>query len=111
MSRILVIDDQAPVRKVIVRMLTTAGHLVSAAPDGPAGHDLWRETGADLVLTDVQMPQMSGVEGIRELRADAPALPVIVMSGNERDSAMVRDAEQLGPVGILRKPFSWEELM
>jgi CheY-like chemotaxis protein len=113
MPRILVIDDEAAVRKVIVRMLTGAGHEVSAAPDGPAALRLWREAGADLVLTDVHMPEMSGIEVIRELRTEAPALPVIAMSGSgtSRDLELLRSAQLLGAVAVLGKPFSWDELM
>jgi len=113
MPKILVIDDEAAVRKVIVRMLTSAGHEVNAAPDGFEGLRVWRELGADLVITDVHMPEMSGVQVIRELRAAAPALPVIAMSGsgNSGDLALLRAAELLGVVGVLGKPFSWDELM
>jgi len=108
-----VIDDEAAVRKVIVRMLTSAGHEVNAAPDGFEGLRVWRELGADLVITDVHMPEMNGVQVIRELRAAAPALPVIAMSGsgNSGDLALLRAAELLGVVGVLGKPFSWDELM
>jgi CheY-like chemotaxis protein len=113
MSRILVIDDEAAVRKVIVRMLTSAGHEVTAAPDGAAGLRLWRETGADLVLTDLHMPEMNGVEVIRALRAAAPALPVIAMSGTGTtpEADLLQAVQQLGSIGVLGKPFSWEELL
>jgi CheY-like chemotaxis protein len=113
MPKILVIDDEAAVRKVLVRMLTTAGHEVNAAGGGEAGLRLWREVGADLVLTDVHMPEINGVDVIRELRAHAPALPVIAMSGsgNSRDLELLRAAQLAGAVGVLGKPFSWDELM
>jgi CheY-like chemotaxis protein len=113
MPRILVIDDEAAVRKVIVRMLTSAGHEVSAAPDGAAGLRLWHEAGADLVLTDLHMPEMNGVEVIRALRAAAPTLPVIAMSGTgaSREEDLFQAVQQLGSVGILGKPFSWDELV
>jgi CheY-like chemotaxis protein len=113
MLRILVIDDEAGVRKVLVRMLTSAGHEVTAAPDGAEGLRVWREAGTDLVITDVHMPELDGVQVIRELRAKAPALPVIAMSGsgNSRDLDRLRAAELMGAVGVLGKPFSWDELM
>jgi len=113
MPKILVIDDEAAVRKVMVRMLTSAGHEVTAAPDGVEGLRVWRELGADLVITDVHMPEMDGVQVIRELRATSPALPVIAMSGSgsARDLELLRAAELVGAVGLLGKPFSWDELM
>jgi CheY-like chemotaxis protein len=113
MPRILVIDDEAAVRKVIVRMLTSAGHEVSAAPDGAAGLRLWGEVGADLVLTDLHMPEMNGLEVIRALRAVAPTLPVIAMSGTAatQEADLLQAVQQLGSVGVLGKPFSWDELV
>jgi CheY-like chemotaxis protein len=112
MPRILVIDDEAAVRKVIVRMLTSAGHEVSAAPDGAAGLRLWREAGADLVMTDLHMPEMNGLEVIRALRAAAPTLPVIAMSGTgAAREDLTQAVRQLGSVGILGKPFSWDDLV
>ncbi len=112
MPRILVIDDEVAVRKVIVRMLTSAGHEVSAAPDGAAGLRLWREAGADLVLTDLHMPEMNGLEVIRALRAAEPTLPVVAMSGTgAAREDLTQAVQQLGSVGILGKPFSWDELI
>jgi len=112
MPRILVIDDEVAVRKVIVRMLTSAGHEVSAAPDGAAGLRLWREAGADLVLTDLHMPEMNGLEVIRALRAAAPTLPVVAMSGTgAAREDLIQAVRQFGSVGILGKPFSWDELV
>jgi DNA-binding response OmpR family regulator len=94
-------------------MLTSAGHEVSAAPDGAAGLRLWRETGADLVLTDLHMPQMNGLEVIRALRAAAPTLPVVAMSGTgaTREEDLIQSVRQFGSVGVLGKPFSWDELV
>jgi len=108
-----VIDDEPAVRKVLVRMLTSAGHEVNAAPSGPEGLRLWREAGADLVITDVHMPEMDGVQLIREPRAAAPALPVIAMSGSSSsgDIDLLHTAQLLGAVGVLGKPFSWDDLM
>jgi len=112
MPRILVIDDEVAVRKVIVRMLTSAGHEVTAAPDGAAGLRLWREAGADLVLTDLHMPEMNGLEVIRALRAAEPTLPVVAMSGTgAAREDLTQAVQQLGSVGILGKPFSWDELI
>jgi len=112
MPRILVIDDEVAVRKVIVRMLTSAGHEVSAAPDGAAGLRLWREAGADLVLTDLHMPEMNGLEVIRALRAAELTLPVVAMSGTgAAREDLTQAVQQLGSVGILGKPFSWDELI
>ncbi len=94
-------------------MLTRAGHAVYEAGNGAEGLRLWRERGADLVLTDMQMPEMNGIEVILHLRASTPALPVIAMSGGDRsgDVEALRDAKLLGAVGLLAKPFSTETVI
>src|SRR6266498_945658 len=81
-------------------------------PDGAAGLRLWREAGADLVLTDLHMPEMNGLEVIRALRAAELTLPVVAMSGTgAAREDLTQAVQQLGSVGILGKPFSWDELI
>ena len=82
-----------------------------AAPGGPDG-PLRREEGAGLVLTDIRMPEMSGIDVIHRLRAEAPRLPVIVMSGGDRssDRDLLGMVGLLGTVGLLPKPFTLDEL-
>lgn len=113
MARILVIDDEEQLRRVVVRMLEAAGHDVREAADGASGLSLWRDVGADLVLTDIHMAGMTGLEVIGELRAVAPTIPVIAMSGSSGSGALdvLRRAELLGGVAVLSKPFSWDTLM
>ena len=113
MARILVIDDEALVRHGLVRVLMNAGYEVSDTASGADGLRLYREEGADLVLTDILMPNMSGTDVIRELRRVAPRLPVIAMSGGERfrDFEQLSNAGAVGAVSLLCKPFSREELL
>jgi len=95
------------------RMLRRDGYDVVEAADGAQGLALWRESGADLVMTDIQMPEKSGIEVVLELRAFAPALPVIAMSGGSRSRELdlLGDAELLGTVALLEKPFGYKDLM
>ena len=113
MARILVVDDEKLVRLAVVRMLATAGHDVRAAPDGASGLSLWRDGGADLVLTDICMPDMTGFELISQLRAAGEAVPVIAMSGTVvvTDPEVFRQVELLSAVHLLAKPFSCDQLM
>jgi CheY-like chemotaxis protein len=113
MRRILVIEDTEVVRRSVVLMLADAGYEVGEAGDGAAGLQLWREQGADLVVTDLRMPGMNGVEVILQLRAYAPTLPVIAMSGGERsrDLDVLGAVKLLGAVPLLSKPFSGEDLL
>jgi two-component system OmpR family response regulator len=111
MARILVIDDEPLARRAVVRMLETLGHEVREAGDGTSGLRLWREASADLVITDLAMPDLTGFEVIGILRAESPALPIIAMSGSlmVADQELVSQAAQLG-AQLLGKPFSWEQL-
>jgi CheY-like chemotaxis protein len=109
---VLLIDDDASILSAVCRLLVRAGHEVTAAPNGAEALRLWREQGAGLVLTDLQMPGMNGLEVILQLRAYAPSLPVIAMSGGERsrDLDLLGSAGLLGAVGLLTKPFTADEL-
>jgi CheY-like chemotaxis protein len=113
MIRILVIEDEPSVRHGLVRVLANAGYDVADTANGTDGLRLWREGGADLVLTDILMPDTNGIEVILELQKSAPDLPVIAMSAGERsrDFALLADAKVLGAVSLLRKPFSRDELL
>jgi two-component system response regulator (stage 0 sporulation protein F) len=113
MIRILVIEDEASVRHGLVRVLANAGYEVSETANGADGLRLWREAGADLVLTDILMPDTNGIEVILELQRSAPGLPVVAMSAGERsrDFALLGEAKVLGAVSLLRKPFSRGELL
>lgn len=107
------IEDEPRLREAVVRMLRRAGYEAIQAANGAEGLRLWRQMGADLVMTDIQMPEKSGIEVVLELRAFAPTLPVIAMSGGTRsqDLDLLGDVKLLGAVAMLEKPFSYNELM
>jgi CheY-like chemotaxis protein len=110
-KRILVIEDDAPIREVTVRILTAAGYEVTAAVSGSGGIRAWREHGADLVLTDMRMLDLDGFEIIRKLRVDAPDLPAVVMSGDTTSSAHRGSEPPPERVGFLHKPFLRAQLL
>jgi len=111
-SRILVVEDDPQLRQVVVRLLQQAGYDVAETASGAAALQFWRESGADLVLTDIKMAGMNGIEVILQLRAEAPGLPIVAMSGvGPWDLETLRDAHLLGAVGIVQKPFTREELI
>jgi two-component system NtrC family response regulator len=106
---ILVIDDDAGIRRVVEYQLQEAGHRVVTAPDGPAGLRLVESDSIDLVVTDVRMPAMDGVELLARLRVIQPDLPVIMLTAHGTiDSAV--DAMKLGAFDYLTKPFSGDQL-
>ena len=112
MATILVVDDDALVRRALGTALERAGHVVLTAENGLEGARLTREEAIDLAVVDIHMPEMDGLELLVQLRATAPALPVIVMSGGDqtRDLALLEDVKLLGATAALAKPFSLDEL-
>jgi len=113
MARILIIDDEEGIRRPLQILLERAGHEVMAAPDGREGLRLWRRLGADLVITDIMMPNKDGIETIVELQASARAVPVIAMSGGDVSQRLdlLGDARLLGAVYTVPKPFALSEML
>jgi DNA-binding NtrC family response regulator len=112
MARILLIDDDEAVRAPTARLLQLMGHEVLTAEHGEAGLRIWHEQGADLVITDVCMPGMNGLEVIVQLRAFAPDLPLLAMSGGleSKQLDLLGTAAQAGAIRALEKPFTVQEL-
>ena len=113
MALILVVDDDADVRRSLERVLQSRGHRTMMAADGGEGLRVWREHGADLVLLDIHMPDTDGIEVLVQLRGLARTLPVIVMSGGDqtRRLDLLGDAKLLGAWAVLRKPFTLDEVL
>jgi DNA-binding response OmpR family regulator len=111
MARILVIDDDPDIRAFLEEILKPAGHEVILAADGREGMERYRTSPADLVITDLYMPNQEGLETIRELRTCFPEVAIIAMSGRTAALPMLSVAQKFGAVGVLRKPFSADELI
>lgn len=113
MSRILIIDDEQPIRSVLRRVLERAGHEVGEADDGQAGLKQIAASSFDLVVTDIVMPKMEGIEFIFQVHREQPGLKVIAVSGGGRvaPKAYLDMARSAGAVSVLVKPFTIEELL
>ena len=111
MARILVIDDDPDTRAMLEQILTPAGYEVILAADGKAGVERYRTSPADLVITDLYMPNQDGLETIRQLRSCFPEVAIIAMSGTTNTGTMLSIAQNVAAVGILRKPFVADELI
>ncbi|MBE9582675.1 MAG: response regulator [Proteobacteria bacterium] len=113
MSRILVIDDDDQIRAMLQQVLQREEFQVVDAPDGKEGIRLFREEAADLVITDIIMPDKEGIETIMELRRDFPEVKIIAISGGGRvePSQYLGLAKKLGAQVTLIKPFEREELL
>jgi DNA-binding response OmpR family regulator len=112
MKKILVIDDDLPLRIMLRLMLESMGFSVSEASDGREGIAAFKDGGADIVMTDLVMPEKEGFETIQELRKANPNLVIIAMTGGGRTNPWdtLKIAKHLGATRVLAKPFSGAEL-
>jgi two-component system cell cycle sensor histidine kinase/response regulator CckA len=103
---VLVVEDQDAVRALVRTLLTSEGFAVIEAVDGLAALELLRHrTDVDLVLSDIAMPRMTGVELLHETRRERPSLPIVLMGG-------VVDSNVAGvEVEVLHKPFGRDDLL
>jgi CheY-like chemotaxis protein len=112
-ARILVIDDDKQLREVVSRALQRAGHTVVEAEGGRAGVRLYRDQGADLIITDIFMPERDGLETILELRREFPGVKIVAVSGGDSTGRidLREEARLFGALRTLRKPFQPGELV
>ena len=111
MKRILVIDDEPSIRNVVKMMLQREGHEVVTACDGIDGVSELRCFLPDIVITDISMPGMDGIELLKVIQKENIDLSVVVMSGNTSGKQFLKTASQLGAVATLEKPFSRTDLI
>jgi CheY-like chemotaxis protein len=113
MARLLIADDDPQVRQLIVRVLQNAGHEVTEAGNGREAVQQFARTPADVVVLDMLMPEMDGLETIQRLRSVAPHVRIIAISGGGRiDSDEYLDwAKVLGADRTLQKPFPLADLV
>lgn len=112
MARIILIEDESAIRRLVTRILARDGHEIREAANGRDGVALHRADPADLVITDLFMPEQDGIETIQQIREFAPQTPILAMSGggSRGSTDSLADAELFGAQSVLSKPFSPEEL-
>ena len=108
-GRILLVDDQDELRRLFRRSLAKAGHAVTTARNGREAIVLAREESFDLVISDVRMPDMGGVELLQALHARDPDLPVLLVSGSP-DLETAMKAVEYGAFEYLVKPVPFDKL-
>jgi YesN/AraC family two-component response regulator len=113
MARILLIDDDDSVRTVLRLMLNQFGHVVIEARNGKEGMDLFMHANADLVITDIIMPEKEGLEVVKEMRRMVPLVKIIAISGGGRvnPTDYLRMATFQGAAKVLAKPISSDALI
>ena len=114
MAVILVVEDDEQFRNMLVLQLSRQGHRVIHACSAKEGLQLYQQACPDLILTDLIMPDMDGIELIMQLRRLGNSTPIIAMSGGGRSmktESNLKMVELLGAAATLAKPFSREQLL
>jgi len=109
LPRILVVEDDTSIRQLIPIALRDSGYYVDAAEDGAAGWEALQAGNYDLLITDNNMPRVSGVELLKMLRSARMTLPVVMVSGSPLEALNGDSSLQLA--ATLLKPFSMDELL
>ncbi|MDR3467184.1 MAG: response regulator [Xanthobacteraceae bacterium] len=112
MANILTVDDSPSIRQMIKLALAPAGHTVHEAGDGAQGLEKAKSTKMDLVITDLNMPVMSGMDLIKALRAlpTQVGLPIVFLT-TESDDGIKQQAKSAGATAWITKPFKSEQLI
>ena len=112
MARILVIDDDELLRRFIVVLLERRAYSVQSTDSGETGIKLAAETDFDLVITDIVMPGMEGLETIQQIRRHKPAIKILAVSGAGGSKGdYLQRAERVGANAALAKPFEPVEFL
>ena len=116
MARILIIEDDNLTREWLESLLSRNGYVVESASNGQLGTELFLEKSADLVVTDIVMPEKDGIETITDLKRHNPNVKVIAISGGERRPAGVsrhylHSAKLIGADRAMQKPITNEDML
>jgi DNA-binding NtrC family response regulator len=113
MARILIIDDESQIRSMLRLMLERVGYEIAEAPDGIEGIRQYRENPADLIITDLIMPNKDGIGMIIDLKKEFPKVKIIAMSGGgvNRPEGYLDGAKKLGATRTLTKPIDRDEML
>lgn len=111
MATILIIEDEDMMRVLLRSALEAAGHEVVEAANGRQGLDLYRQRPTDLIITDIAMPELNGLDMILELTRHFLRAKVIAISGVGGEANVLDVAKLLGARRTLQKPFSMTELL
>jgi DNA-binding response OmpR family regulator len=107
---ILIAEDETVLRSMLADFLLDYGYEIIEAENGAIAWDLWKTSKCDLLITDINMPHLNGLDLLKKIKGENPDFPVIVVTGVTVE--MVKnDATNLGAYCFLPKPFKMKELM
>ncbi len=107
--KVLVVDDEEVMRKLMIKILEKAGYAVETASGGNEARELLAKQEFDMVLSDVKMPDMNGFDLLKEIKAKYPTIAVIMMTAYA-DSYTIKDALLFGADEYITKPFKHYEV-
>ena len=110
---VLIIDDDDEIREYVVAVLAELGFITYTAEDGLAGLQCFQTNSIDIVITDIYMPKIDGIELIQKLQRLKPAIKILAMSGHEHDynHDALNWAEAAGAFEVIEKPFEPDQLI
>lgn len=110
MAQILIVEDEEMIRELMHITVSQGGHHVTTASNGESALDLLKRARFDLVLLDIQMPRMSGLDVLKIMGRMGRAMPPVLMVTANRSLEAINEAMQLGCAGYVAKPFQPAEL-
>lgn len=111
-KKIMVVDDSSAIRQTLMFSLKSQGYDVVEASDGVSALSLIRETAVGLLISDVNMPEMNGIELLKKIREDVVNrhTPVIMLT-TESSMDLIEEAKKAGARAWIKKPFKFEQLI
>lgn len=111
-NSILIIDDNNLVRDMLRDVFEYYNYITLEASSGQSGIDIYKENPTDIVITDIIMPGMNGIEVIRKLKAEFPSVKIIAISGGSKNTYdTLASAKQSGASHTFIKPFDMKEIL
>ncbi len=113
MKRVMIVDDEEQIRDVLMKILQRHGYQVVVAEHGRQAVSIFESNPVDLIITDITMPQMDGLETIRTILSNNPQVPIIAISGGGHrfPDYFLPMAQQSGAKMVLKKPIRSQELV
>lgn len=109
--KILVVDDEAPVRELFADLLKKEQHMVSIASSGEEGLDIIQKEDFDIVLLDIKLSGMTGLETLKKIKEIKPDLTVIMITGFGYDEELISKSREMGCSGYIGKNMPISQIM